>query len=1536
MDKTTLVLAIDSTQVGTAAAAFERMVGAGNAAAAAGGKVTAGALAQGRAILTTMVPAATKGKIAFNELAAAAERLDPRIAQPKSAMPLAQGVKPQPVPQVQADAVVTEPKAKRARKTVTTDSVDTSAAGVAKLAAESKKAKTSLDGLTTSARGTGNALTTLTSRARTAADAVKSISTAPIKAPVGIAAIFDAASKVTPVGFNQVTAAMALTAAQAAKTASAVADANRAIAAPVQIRVTTAAPSARTPLSAAAPLSAATGLRIPTAGTVAQLAGDAGRAQTAVERLTAAARNQRSTLTQLAPAAAATAVSYRQLANTPITLAAPQGLSNAAAALANATTQANAARVAIAGLNATRAPATSQASGALGAAGARAATQQNNALGVSARQAAFQQQQLAFQLNDFFVQVASGGSPLTALIQQGSQLSGTFGGIGNAVRAVTGLLAPARLAFGGAAASVGALGLAFHESQQRGYAFAQSVALSGNYAGQTEGKVNALAQAVSRQSQATQSDVREMAQALIATGKIGPEAFEKATEAAIRYQLAIGKTAEEVAKDFADMARSPAKFAASLGAVSAKQLELIRDLEANGDTARAVTIAYEAMIGKFQALDSKLPFFSERWKFLTKDIDNLRNALAGVFSPSVEQQMGQLEARIASLRKGEVMDWRTVLNLDNSDAIREAQAKLDKLRGQKATDDGKAKADARDRKGKEASAAVQPLLDRANPQKVFEREQKALKKRFGEMTAAGVGLSPADQEAAIEQLKKSILPTKSGGRSGGGGDASQILRAQLDKDLNGFQQVLERERDSFAFHNRFLQNEYQAGAVSLRDFYNEKRDTAAAAGAAELAQLEKERIRLEQFKKATKDPSERLQTQTKLDGNAAQQEKVRVSTDRDLQLSNQEEIASFKALNDQITNYRANLLQMQGDEAGAARLRAQSAISAAQVLAKQAAGLPGAPTAASVFEEARQVEIQIQSNDVQRQASILINNSARAEEAFGLAAERSGKTLAESERGIFEIRSQELTQLGALTAKAKELADASTVPAVKQFAADIALEYAKAAAAIDPALNRLRDANRELASGLANTAGNGPNAIAQEYTRRRIDANDDIKRQRDEYSRKIDLLEGYLATTQDKNDKARLRARIKDAEGKRDSVKGESRGSSVFKAINEAIIQPMAEQVFQTVNKLLITDPLQEYLKGQLTKLTEDKGPLAGIFQDALGIKASPKDAATALQTAAIDANRAAMNALTQAAQAAAAALSTPIPAAGDLLPTGAPALSAEAGSEASDSLLAMSRTASSAASDVSRLAAAAGVGGEAMGRLPAIVNLFQSAAAAMTAASSGGSSSGIFGAIAGLFGGADAGGMGYESAFASSGVYHSGGVVGSAPEKRSVAQSVFAGAAKYHTGGIAGKAADKLKPNEVAAILMGGPKGTREEVITADDPRHRDNLGMNALAKIMAESKHDGMRVRGARELGGPVSANGMYRVNEKGPELLQVAGKQYLMTGSQGGSVTPNGGGSNSGNTITLHVNVTPPAGATSASASQFGAAAGRQIRNSLRRNT
>lgn len=87
-----------------------------------------------------------------------------------------------------------------------------------------------------------------------------------------------------------------------------------------------------------------------------------------------------------------------------------------------------------------------------------------------------------------------------------------------------------------------------------------------------------------------------------------------------------------------------------------------------------------------------------------------------------------------------------------------------------------------------------------------------------------------------------------------------------------------------------------------------------------------------------------------------------------------------------------------------------------------------------------------------------------------------------------------------------------------------------------------------------------------------------------------------------------------------------------------------------------------------------------------------------------------------------------------------------------------------------------------------------------------------------------------------------------------------------------------------------------------------------------------------GGRAIGGPVSAGGIYRVNEQGPELLNVAGNQYLMMGNQSGSVSPDVSGG--GSSTVIHVNVTPPPNTSRSSAVQWGAEAGRQMQFAMSR--
>jgi len=87
-----------------------------------------------------------------------------------------------------------------------------------------------------------------------------------------------------------------------------------------------------------------------------------------------------------------------------------------------------------------------------------------------------------------------------------------------------------------------------------------------------------------------------------------------------------------------------------------------------------------------------------------------------------------------------------------------------------------------------------------------------------------------------------------------------------------------------------------------------------------------------------------------------------------------------------------------------------------------------------------------------------------------------------------------------------------------------------------------------------------------------------------------------------------------------------------------------------------------------------------------------------------------------------------------------------------------------------------------------------------------------------------------------------------------------------------------------------------------------------------------------GGRAGGGPVAAGGLYQVNENGPELLAVGGRQYLMMGPQSGTVQP-ASRSRAPGGITLNQYIQPTS--TRRTADQVATATSRQLRIAAARN-
>lgn len=90
------------------------------------------------------------------------------------------------------------------------------------------------------------------------------------------------------------------------------------------------------------------------------------------------------------------------------------------------------------------------------------------------------------------------------------------------------------------------------------------------------------------------------------------------------------------------------------------------------------------------------------------------------------------------------------------------------------------------------------------------------------------------------------------------------------------------------------------------------------------------------------------------------------------------------------------------------------------------------------------------------------------------------------------------------------------------------------------------------------------------------------------------------------------------------------------------------------------------------------------------------------------------------------------------------------------------------------------------------------------------------------------------------------------------------------------------------ASYLGGSAAGGGNGLAAGSAGATSSNLGASSAG-------YSGTYLSGFRATGGPVDPNSLYQVNELGPELYNEGGKSYLMTGANGGSVTPlaSGGG-------------------------------------------
>ncbi|KYP85833.1 hypothetical protein WB66_05320 [bacteria symbiont BFo1 of Frankliniella occidentalis] len=230
---------------------------------------------------------------------------------------------------------------------------------------------------------------------------------------------------------------------------------------------------------------------------------------------------------------------------------------------------------------------------------------------------------LPAQFTDIATSIA-GGMPIWMIaIQQGGQIKDSFGGIGNTLKALGGLITPARLLIGGLAAGVTVAAVAAYRGSQEFSEYRKQLILTGDYAGKTAGQLNQLAKSLSGNG-VTQGDVASVLAQVVGSGKFDANKIETVTRAAVAMEHATGQAVTETISNFQKLYDSPTRASEELNKqlhyLTSAQYEYISSLERRGDKEQAGEAAADAYSQSQQ----------ERAKQVVNSLGWIERAAAGV------------------------------------------------------------------------------------------------------------------------------------------------------------------------------------------------------------------------------------------------------------------------------------------------------------------------------------------------------------------------------------------------------------------------------------------------------------------------------------------------------------------------------------------------------------------------------------------------------------------------------------------------------------------------------------------------------------------------------------------------------------------------------------------------------------------------------------------------------------------------------------------------------------------------------------------
>lgn len=480
----------------------------------------------------------------------------------------------------------------------------------------------------------------------------------------------------------------------------------------------------------------------------------------------------------------------------------------------------------------------------------------------SAGQTAQAFRQLPMQLQDVFVSLAGGMSPLMVLTQQGPQITSSFGGVKETFKAIGGAITPMVAGLTLGAVAVAALAAAYYQGSGEADAYAKAIIMTGNAAGSTIGQLQQVAVRVS-DVVGTQAAAAEAVAALAGTGRIAAADLERLTLVTVLWERATGQAAGEVAKQFAELGKAPLdaslKLNESMRYLTQATYSQIRALEEEGRTTEAARVAQEAYAGAMEQragqITARLGAIESAWRGVKDGAAAAWDAMLGIGrKQTIEGMLAESSEKLARMEANAGKSARLGASAGAIEAEKRRQRDLQIEVSDAAKRAGNRAADA---KRIEANIKIDKQL--ASMASKEEQRAAAIKKANNEADAAGISAEKrAKLLAGIEdKYKETAKKPKSNIGAFNRQEGAEVALAKAQA-----QATLMAETDATNAIRKELERRHSMGLDASGDYYQQLAALAERESKAKLAAIDAEAVA--EKARATKDPASAKQSEARL------------------------------------------------------------------------------------------------------------------------------------------------------------------------------------------------------------------------------------------------------------------------------------------------------------------------------------------------------------------------------------------------------------------------------------------------------------------------------------------------------------------------------------------------------------------------------------------------------------------------------------------------------------------------------------------------